>query len=79
MTDVLTEIITMVSINTNVEAAKIDSGSDFDSLGFDSLSAMEMAAAIRREFSVDVDDEELARCKTVGEMAAMVTRLLPTS
>lgn len=66
----------MVSISTNVEAAKIDGDSDFDSLGFDSLSITEMTVAIKRKFSVDVDEDALARCLTVGEMAGVVAGLL---
>lgn len=75
MTDILARIITLVSANTGVESATIASGTDFESLGFDSLSLTEMTVAIKREFSVDTDEDELARCATVGEMARVVAAL----
>jgi acyl carrier protein len=76
MSYILTEVIAMVAVSTNIEAAKINSDSDFDSLGFDSLSITEMTVAIKRKFSVDADEDALARCLTVGEMAGIVTGLL---
>jgi acyl carrier protein len=72
MNNVLERIISLVSFNTNIEAGMIASDTDFESLGFDSLSLMEMAVAIQREFGVDVAENELAMCDTVGELAATV-------
>lgn len=72
MNNVLERIISLVSFNTNVEPGMIASDTDFESLGFDSLSLMEMAVAIQREFGVDVAENELAMCDTVGELATTV-------
>lgn len=72
MNNVLGRVISLVSFNTNIEAAMIASDTDLESLGFDSLSLMEIAVAIQREFGVDVAENELAMCDTVGELAATV-------
>jgi acyl carrier protein len=74
-TPTLTHIIALVSLNANIDGSKIGGDTDLESIGFDSLSFVEVAVALAREFGIRTSDEELARCKTVGEMADTVASL----
>lgn len=43
-----------------------------DDLGFDSLDIVEMSMAIEFEFDIILEDEELERINTVGELVQLV-------
>lgn len=52
---------------------KITEESHFtDDLGFDSLDIVEMSMAIEFEFDIILEDEELERINTVGELVQLV-------
>lgn len=43
-----------------------------DDLGFDSLDIIEMTMAVEFEFDIILEDEELERINTVGELVKLV-------
>ncbi|MDA3948752.1 MAG: acyl carrier protein [Spirochaeta sp.] len=45
-----------------------------EELGIDSLMAMEITAAIEREFTVEIDEGEIFDIRSVGEFSAFVDR-----
>ncbi|MEU2653987.1 acyl carrier protein [Streptomyces sp. NPDC007325] len=50
-----------------------------DAAGLDSLAVTELSMIVQEEFGVAVDEDELAACATVGEVAALLDRRCPQS
>ena len=44
-----------------------------DDLGADSLAAVELSMALEDEFGVAIDDEDLPKLKTVGDLANYIS------
>lgn len=51
--------------------------SSIESLGFDSLSILDLIYDIQQEFGAEFDAEELVSVKTVGELAAFLKEKMP--
>lgn len=47
----------------------------FDELRMDSLDKVETAIAIEEEFACILEDEDLAKCDTVGDLVGLVQRV----
>lgn len=45
-------------------------------LGFDSLEEVELIIELENEFDIQIPDKEAAACNTVGEIVALVERLV---
>ena len=57
-----------------VEQLKVDESIlsrdlNFDSLAIDSLELLELIVAIEEEFDISLDDQEMRRLETLGEMS----------
>ncbi|MFE9043686.1 acyl carrier protein [Streptomyces sp. NPDC012421] len=50
-----------------------------DAAGLDSLAVTELSMIVQEEFGVAVDEDELAACATVGEVAALLDQRCPQS
>jgi act minimal PKS acyl carrier protein len=61
--------------STDMEGEILDVS--FEDLGYDSLALMEAAAQIKREFGVEIDDDDLVRMQTPREMLDTVARYRP--
>jgi acyl carrier protein len=46
-------------------------------LGCDSLDSIELAMAVEDELGIELADEDLERCRTVGDLLALVARVAP--
>ena len=46
-----------------------------EDLGLDSLDAVELAIAAERAFGVDIEEEQVARLRTVADIVALVAAL----
>jgi acyl carrier protein len=57
-----------VAVNWN----SVDASSAIASLGFDSLSILDLIYDIQQHFKVEFDAEEMARVDTVGKLAAFL-------
>lgn len=47
-----------------------------ESFGLDSLSTMEFIMAVENRFDVSLDENEVNRCATIGELAGLVTKVM---
>lgn len=47
-----------------------------DTIGFDSLDAMEVASELSHQFNIDVDESDIASCRTVAAITAHITGVL---
>jgi minimal PKS acyl carrier protein len=48
------------------------SGTSFEELGYDSLVLMETAAVLKRDYGIDIPDDEVAKAGTPSELLDMV-------
>ncbi|OON82579.1 acyl carrier protein [Streptomyces tsukubensis] len=48
----------------------------FDELGYDSLALMELASTVEKRFGVEIDEEELAKLATPGDLVLFVNGML---
>ena len=53
-----------------------DNASLADDLGADSLDIMELAMTLEEVFDVELDDEKMLACKTVGDVVVHVMELV---
>ncbi|MDR0905007.1 MAG: acyl carrier protein [Oscillospiraceae bacterium] len=75
------EIVTRaVAVRTSREASEITPDTDVrEDLGMDSLDAVELIMELEDEFAVSIPSEQSADLKTVGEIAALIDRLLESA
>ena len=60
--------------NLSCELDKVTMEADLaDDLGADSLAAVELSMALEDEFGVAIDDEDLPKLKTVGDLANYIS------
>jgi len=74
---VLEQIIKMVAEQFMVDESEISAETSFtDDLGADSLDVVELTMALETNFSLpDTPEEELMNIRTVGDLAAYVTKV----
>jgi acyl carrier protein len=58
--------------NRKIDAKAVTADSTIGSLGFDSLSILDLIYDIQQDFSVQFEPEELASVDTVGGLAAFL-------
>ena len=64
----------IIAENLSCELDKVTMEADLaDDLGADSLAAVELSMALEDEFGVAIDDEELPKLKTVGDLANYIS------
>ena len=64
----------IIAENLSCELDKVTMEADLaDDLGADSLAAMELSMALEDEFGVAIDDEDLPKLKTVGDLANYIS------
>ena len=69
MEDILEKVKNIIADKLGVEASKISESSSFvDDLGADSLDVVDIVMAFEDEFGIKVDDEELEKFSTVGDV-----------
>ncbi len=69
------KIAQVISRRFKVPAEKIHLEADFDDLGLDSLSQIELAMALKKEHGFDISDDQLEQISTVGDIVATVESL----
>ncbi|MGW1174697.1 acyl carrier protein [Kitasatospora sp. NPDC002543] len=52
---------------------------DFAVLGYDSLALLETLSRLKREFGIDIEEDESAAVRTPAELTTLVNRLLARS
>ncbi len=64
----------IIAENLSCELDKVTMEADLaDDLGADSLAAVELSMALEDEFGVAIDDEDLPKLKTVGDLANYIS------
>lgn len=58
----------------NVDWDTVDTSTHIQTLGFDSLSVLDLIYEIQQEFSVEVEAEAFVSVKTVADVVALLTR-----
>lgn len=59
----------------NVDGNDVHPGANLqDDLGIDSLSAVELALELESEFDITIEDEELAKLKTVQDIIDIIEK-----
>ncbi len=67
--DVFEKVRNIIAEKLGVESTKITESSSFiDDLGADSLDVVDVVMAFEDEFGVKVDDEDLEKFSTVGDV-----------
>lgn len=54
--DISSKLKAIISDNCDIEISNIDSESTWESLGLDSLDAIEIIMALENDFQIDIDD-----------------------
>ena len=64
----------IIAENLSCELDKVTMEADLaDDLGADSLAAVELSMALEDEFGVAIDDEDLPKLKTVGDLVNYIS------
>ncbi len=68
-TDTVRErVLRIVELQLDIDAGQVRDESQFiDDLGADSLAIVEITLAIEEAFEIDIEDEVVYRCVTVGD------------
>ena len=67
----------VISYQLGIETATVTDEKRFTAdLGSDSLDDIELVMALEDEFGVSIDDDDAARCRTVGEAIALINTLV---
>ena len=80
MSTIKERLYKIIEVQLDVPIEGISDASNFvDDLGADSLAIVEIVLAIEEEFEMDISDEEVEKCPTVGDahralIAATVAR-----
>ncbi|MDB4974424.1 MAG: hypothetical protein JWN48_2765 [Myxococcaceae bacterium] len=73
MSDTIQRLIALSGKKFKVDSSKFEAEADFfDSLGIDSVQALELLSEIELEFDVEIPDYELQGVKTFGALARVI-------
>ena len=69
---VLAYIRKQLASQLNLEEDAIGADSRFDELGADSVDLVELVMALEARFELQLEDEQLERVQTVGDLIALI-------
>jgi acyl carrier protein len=64
---------------SNRKLEGLDRNTVISQLGMDSVAVMELVSYFEEKLSVRMPDEDLARISTIGDLSALIQRLMPTA
>lgn len=70
---VLEKVKSLLAEQFSVEEDSITVDTKFEDLGADSLDLVEMVMALEEEFDIQIDDEEVEKIATVGDVVNYIT------
>lgn len=77
MSEVLTQkIISWLAESQQISPTEITLDTSFETLGVDSLSALNLIAELENEFDIIVPDEEAVSISSVGQMVESLQKIL---
>lgn len=72
------EIVSLVARTVKLPESKITLPANlFNDLGVDSLSGLELFAALDKRYGLDIPEDKLRSIVTVGDLVSLVESLLP--
>lgn len=73
-TEIIIQLRTLMRKNSTVAVNwdTVDSSATIASLGFDSLSILDLIYDLQQHFKIEFDAEEMARVDTVGKLAVFL-------
>jgi acyl carrier protein len=74
MTTSYDHVVSTITTRFGVPAAEITLDASFDDLGLDSLAQIELATALQKRLSVEIEDDEIAEVSTVRELVAQLDK-----
>ena len=67
------EVVSILTKNFHIPLRKITTSASFyNDLGLDSLDCVEGVMLLERHFGIVIDDEDIERCFTIGEVVGLV-------
>ncbi|HEX3782534.1 MAG TPA: acyl carrier protein [Pseudonocardiaceae bacterium] len=72
MVELKHRLCAILSENFGASAEELNDGARFEDLGLDSLALVEFSIVIRREFGVEVDEDELHPEQTLDDAAGLL-------
>lgn len=70
--DQVVEKIREVLVGFQVTPEDVKAEAEFEALGLDSLDLVEMAVKVEDVYGIDIEEDDLATVKTVGDAAGLV-------
>ena len=64
---------------SNRKLEGLDRNTVISQLGMDSVAVMELVSYFEEKLSVRMPDEDLARISTIGDLSALIQRLMPNA
>ena len=77
MTDTLPAVLAAFAAVKSEFPTPLSAGSVIEDLGLDSLEEVEVLLSLEERLGVELDQTELARCQTLGDLAALIARSTP--
>jgi acyl carrier protein len=76
MIDIEQELKEMFLTQIDVEESLLLPETKLEELDVDSLELLEFCVAVEYEFDIDLAEESLSRCRTLGEVADLIAALI---
>jgi acyl carrier protein len=66
------ELLDLIATEALIEREKLSLDAPLDSLGIDSVDFVSIMFAVEEKYNITVEDNEIARDKTLGDMIALL-------
>lgn len=73
MSDVFSDLATILTENFEVDGKDIESQVTLDDLGVDSVAAIELVDMLQQKYGIKVSDDEVTKRNTVEQVVGTVT------
>jgi len=74
--DIASMLLTTIKENYNLELVDVKEEHGLDDLGLDSLDRIELWLSLEDTFKIDISEDEIRKCETVGQLLDLLTKHL---
>ncbi len=74
--ELIQRVLKVIATSKRIPLETVTIDSDFQSLGIDSMDAVEILFALENEFDITIPDEEARAVRSIRDMCAGVERLV---
>jgi acyl carrier protein len=71
--DIASMLLTTIKENYNLELVDVKEEHGLDDLGLDSLDRIGLWLSLEDTFKIDISEDEIRKCSTVGELLDLLT------